>query len=51
MNAHVERQRHTMFEDSTNEVQKQLKAMLRGVEESMSNKADKVFIAMSRDYR
>ena len=51
MNAHVERQKHTMFEDSTNEVQKRLKAMLRGVEETMSNKADEVFIAMSRDYR
>ncbi|MCJ1284331.1 hypothetical protein MMC26_003662 [Xylographa opegraphella] len=51
MNAHVERQRHTMFADSTKEVQKKLKAMLRGVEETMSNKADEVFIAMSRDYR
>ncbi|MCJ1400989.1 hypothetical protein MMC11_004200 [Xylographa trunciseda] len=51
MNAHVERRKHTMFEDSTNEVQQKLKAMLRQVEETMSNKADEVFVAMSRDYR
>ncbi|MCJ1384792.1 hypothetical protein MMC17_007910 [Xylographa soralifera] len=51
MNAHVERQKHRMFEDSTNEVQQRLKAMIRGVDETMSNKADEVFVAMSRDYR
>lgn len=51
MNAHVEQKRQTMFKDSTKEVQQRLKTMLRQVEEIMANKADEVFVAMSRDYK
>ena len=51
MTEHVERKRHIMFEDSTKEIRKRLSAMTRAVEETMNNKADEVFEAMSRDYR
>ncbi|MCJ1387289.1 hypothetical protein MMC18_000130 [Xylographa bjoerkii] len=51
MNTHVLRQKHTMFEESTNEVKMKLKAMIHQVDETMSNKADELFVAMSRDYR
>ena len=51
MTGHVEQERHIMFEDSTKEVRNRLSAMTRAVEETMMNKADEVFEAMSRDYR
>jgi len=51
MLAHVDTERHTMFPDSCDEVRTKLKAMLRQVEELMANKADEVFVAISRDYR
>ena len=51
MNAHVELERHTMFELSTEEIKYRLTALVRSVEEAMINKADEVFIQMSRDYR
>lgn len=51
MTDHVEQERHSMFEDSTKEVQNRLSAMTRVVEEAMMNKADEVFEAMRRDYR
>lgn len=48
---HVDTERHTMFPHSCEEVRTKLKAMLRQVEELMGNKADEVFVAISRDYR
>lgn len=48
---HVDAERHTMFADSCEEVRAKLKVMLRQVEEIMANKADEVFVAISRDYR
>lgn len=51
MNAHVDQERHVMFQESADEVQKRLKKLVQGVEETMSNRVDEVFIAMRRDYR
>ena len=48
---HVDTERHSMFPHSCEEVRTKLKAMLRQVEELMGNKADEVFVAISRDYR
>lgn len=50
MNAHVEGERHTMFERSTAEVRERLTALVRSVEETMLNKADEVFMQIRRDY-
>ena len=50
MTNHVDQQRLTMFTKSTEEVRTRLKEMLRGIEEILNNKADEVFLAMSRDY-
>ena len=50
MTNHVDQQRLTMFTKSTEEVRTRLKEMLRGIEETLNNKADEVFLAMSRDY-
>lgn len=51
MNAHVDQECHVMFQESASEVQKRLQHMVRGVEETMSNRVDEVFLAMRRDYR
>ena len=51
MHEHVDQVRHTMFSESTEEVRNRLKIMLRQIEELMANKADEVFMQMSRDYR
>ena len=51
MHEHVDQVRHTMFLQSTEEVRNRLKLMLRQIEELMANKADEVFMQMSRDYR
>ena len=50
MNGHVEEERHTMFEQSTEEVKERLTALVRSVEEAMLNKADEVFMQIRRDY-
>ena len=44
-------QREDMYNKSTENVRKHLNAMLREIEEEMSNRADEVFITMRRDYR
>lgn len=51
MHAYVDRNRHTMFQQSVDEVGKQLKKMLSDLEASMNDKTDKVFISVQRDYR
>lgn len=51
MNAHVDQERHVMFQESANEVAKRLTKLVRSVEETMSNRVDEVFLGMRRDYR
>lgn len=51
MNAHVDQERHVMFQESADEVRNRLKTLVQDVEETMSNRVDEVFIAMRRDYR
>lgn len=51
LNGHVDTVRHEMFSDSCDAVRAKLKAMLRQVEELMANKADELFVSISRDYR
>lgn len=51
MNAHVDQERHVMFQESADEVRNRLKSLVQDVEETMSNRVDEVFIAMRRDYR
>ena len=48
---HIAAERMTMFQQSTDEVRSRLSQAVRSVEESMLNRADEVFVAMSRDYR
>ncbi len=50
MSSHVDTTRHTMFLESTQEVKNRLTKMCREIEESMSNKADEVFLSMRSDY-
>jgi len=49
MNSQVE-SNIDMFAESCDEVKKHLVKMCREVEEAMANKADEVFVNMSRDY-
>lgn len=51
MNAHVDQERHVMFQDSADEVQQRLQALVRSVEEIMNQRVDEVFVAMRQDYR
>ena len=51
LNAHVDTVRHEMFLDSCNGVRAKLEAMIGHVEELMANKADELFVSISRDYR
>lgn len=51
MHAHVDYNRHTMFKQSVDEVRKQLKKMLSGLEAGMHDNIDKVFMSMQRDYK
>ena len=51
MESEIGIQRESMYNKSTENVRKQLNAMLRNIEEEMSNRADEVFVTMRRDYR
>ena len=51
MAEHVEQSRHTMFQDSANEVKRQLATLAHDVEETLADKTDEVFIQIKRDYR
>ncbi|KAL8858213.1 MAG: hypothetical protein Q9178_005225 [Gyalolechia marmorata] len=51
MHDHVEANRDTMFQESANEVKRQLEEMVKDVEETLADKTDEVFIQIKRDYR
>ena len=48
---HVDQQRHTMFQQSVDEVRRQLKRLLQDLEAMMNDRTDQIFISMQRDYR
>ncbi|KAL8820149.1 MAG: hypothetical protein Q9223_001566 [Gallowayella weberi] len=51
MKDHVETNRHTMFQESAQEVKRQLQATVKDIEETLADKMDEVFIQIKRDYR
>ncbi|KAL8800856.1 MAG: hypothetical protein Q9182_004876 [Xanthomendoza sp. 2 TL-2023] len=51
MKDYVETNRHTMFQESAQEVKRQLQAMVKDIEETLADKMDEVFIQIKRDYR
>ena len=51
MNGHVAHQRHTMFNESAENVKNMLSQLIKTVEDQMGEKTDEVFISMRRDYR
>ena len=51
MNAHVDKERHIMFQQSIDEVQHRLETLVQSVEKTMSQRTDEIFIAMRGDYR
>lgn len=51
MHSHVAHERHIMFQESADNVERRLKEMLKHVEELMGDKTDEVFTQMRRDYR
>ena len=51
MNAHVDQERHVMFQQSAGNVRKKLVDLIGEVEEFMKEKADEVFVNIKRDYR
>ena len=51
MNAHVEQERHVMFQQSAKNVTEKLVGLIGEVEELMKEKADEVFVNIKRDYR
>ncbi|KAL9601801.1 MAG: hypothetical protein Q9219_002291 [cf. Caloplaca sp. 3 TL-2023] len=48
---HVEQERQTMFQNSVDEVKRQLDKMVRTSEDRLADKTDEVFIQIKRDYR
>ena len=51
MNSHIAAERHVMFQQSVDEVQGRLDAMIKDVKENLDDKVDEIFIQMRRDYR
>lgn len=51
MAEHVEQKRQTMFQESADEVRRQLEDMVHDVGERLADKTDEVFIQIKRDYR
>ena len=51
MNSHVAQERHTMFQESADNVRRMLIDMVKDVGAMMDDKADEVFVHMKRDYR
>lgn len=51
MNAHVEQERHVMFQQSAINVTEKLINLIGEVEELMKEKADEIFVNIKRDYR
>jgi len=50
MTDYVEKNRHEMFKKSVDEVKQRLNEMCRGLDRSMADKSDEIFVAMRRDY-
>ena len=50
MTRHVHEAQHTMFLESTSTVTKQIKTLLKNIENTMLTKADDVFLSIKRDY-
>lgn len=50
MNSHIAQERHTMFQSSADNIRNRLNTMVKGLETSMLDKADEVFIMVRRDY-
>lgn len=48
---HVDHRRHTMFQQSVDEVRKQLKKLLQDLGARMNDKTDDIFSSIQRDYR
>lgn len=51
MNSHVAHHRLTMFQESADEVRRQLHILVAEAEEVLSDKIDEVFVQVKRDYR
>jgi hypothetical protein len=51
MNAHVDQERHVMFQQSADEARRRLMEMAHEARERMSDRVDELFVAMRRDYR
>ena len=51
MNSHVAHHRLTMFQESADEVRRQLHLLVSEAEEALSEKIDEVFFQVKRDYR
>lgn len=51
MHAHVDQERHVMFQQSADEAKRRLTEMLEAASMTMSDRIDEVFVAMRRDYR
>ena len=51
MNSHVAHHRLTMFQESADEVRRQLQLLVSEAEEMLSEKIDEVFFQVKRDYR
>ena len=51
MQAHVDQERHVMFELSADEAKRRLIEMVEGASMTISDRIDEVFVAMRRDYR
>ena len=51
MHAHVEQERHVMFQQSADEAKRRLTEMVKAASMTMSDRIDEVFVAMRRDYR
>ena len=50
MDSHIAQERHTMFQSSVDNVRNRLNAMVKGLESTMLDKVDEVFIMVRRDY-
>lgn len=51
MQAHVDQERHVMFQQSADEARRRLIEMIDQASMTMSDRMDEVFVAMRRDYR
>ena len=50
MDSHIAQERHIMFQSSVDNIRNRLNAMMKGLESTMLDKVDEVFIMVRRDY-